>query len=77
MWCLTNTVCPVCKQDIEGFIGNYMLAIEKPYANILIHMDCYLQNKENMLEILQETLDLWYNIKYNEKIFRKRGKKSK
>lgn len=66
-----NRLCPVCKQEVSGFVGTYMLAIEKPYRNIMFHLDCYKQNYENIAQILQETVDLWYNLNYNDKISRK------
>lgn len=66
-----NSICPVCRKEILPEDRRYMLALETPYQNVWFHFYCYKQNITIIPKILQETIDLWYNIKYNTKISRK------
>jgi len=54
-----------------------MYGIDIPYRNIFFHKECFkkIQNKEELHKILQDTTDLWYNIKDDSK--RKRRKNVK
>ena len=70
---MTN-ICIICNEEISR-ADYFMLALEIPYRNIPLHKGCYRENKANMLEILQKTRHLWYNINDNEKLSKKRKEK--
>lgn len=69
--------CPYCGKPIFLADDYYMYGIDIPYRNIFFHKECFkkIQNKEELHKILQDTTDLWYNIKDDSK--RKRRKNVK
>ena len=68
-----NTICPICCQVILDTDSKQMVGLDRPYWNIWFHKACFLSiNYSNdLLGILQSTVDLWYNKDVSKVITKK------
>lgn len=45
-------ICPVCNTEIKKEDKKFFFGNDRPYINVYLHRDCYLSNKDKILEIL-------------------------
>ena len=51
---LQKNVCPVCTKTIEDYDDKFLLGVDIPYDNILLHRDCWNKIRGNLKEWLIE-----------------------
>jgi hypothetical protein len=49
--------CIVCKEDVLQSQDKKMIAIEKPYLNLYVHLLCYKEIENNLKEFMNENLE--------------------
>lgn len=60
-------MCIECGKEIKSSVPYKMLALEKPYKNIFLHLDCYNELMERVIDwkglelYLANNLEVWYN----------------
>lgn len=59
-------ICPYCEKEILKEDSKFMIALEKPYYNIYFHKSCLI-SIENIRELLQNKVQIWYNKNGNIK----------
>lgn len=59
-------ICILCKKEILLEDLKYMIALEKPYLNLIVHRDCY-NSCDNLKEFLSNSLEEYLNLIENIK----------
>lgn len=59
--------CVFCSEPILESDSKFMLAIEKPYMNLYVHLICWNSNKNNLVEFLSAHLEEYLKISNNKK----------
>lgn len=53
--------CIICKKEILDTDIKFMIAIETPYINIMVHRLCWREHNVELANILKNSLDEYIN----------------